>query len=283
MAADDLIVGRVPFLVCAPFFHATLAGAPGARFIDGVPSFLNQELRAGRIDCAPSSSFEYGLHHRDYKLFPGVSTSSRMEMKSVLFLSQVPWEDLQAVPAALSPDSDTSNVLFLILCEKRFHVKPKVLRPPSHGGDGSKPRAVAAEAAGAVFIGDWALAEARSGRWPYRYDLADVWAKWQGLPFSFGLWMARRKALEAKRANASAFHAGLRASLESFRSDPGKALDAWTRAYPSSLPRAVMLDFYATADYRFTAEHARSLEIYYRLACDGGYLEEMPELVYADV
>jgi chorismate dehydratase len=101
MTESPLVVGRVPFLVCAPFFHSTLPGgeaAPGSRFIDGVPSFLNRELHAGRVDCAPSSSFEYGLHHRNYRLFPGISTSSRLEMKSVLFLSQAPWEELGDAP-----------------------------------------------------------------------------------------------------------------------------------------------------------------------------------------
>jgi chorismate dehydratase len=283
MADEPLIVGRVPFLVCAPFFHSTLPGAPGGnpegvRFVDGVPSFLNRELHAGRVDCAPSSSFEYGLHHRNYKLFPGISTSSRLEMKSVLFLSKTPWENLQGAPVCLSPDSDTSNVLFRILSGRRFKVRPEIL--PAGAATGS---AGMAGAVGAVFIGDRALQESLSGRWPHRYDLADVWAKWQGLPFSFGLWMIRRRALEEKRDSAAGFHRALQASLASFRADPDKALDAWTRAYPSALPRDLMLKFYETADYRFTAEHARSLEIFYRLAHEGGYLEEMPSLAYADL
>src|SRR5687767_6752293 len=74
-------VGRVPFLVCAPFFHSTLGGAEGVRFVDGAPSLLNRELHAGRLDCAPSSSIEYGMRYREYRLFPGISTSSRLEMK----------------------------------------------------------------------------------------------------------------------------------------------------------------------------------------------------------
>ena len=122
-------VGRVPFLVCAPFFHSSLAGAEGVRFVDGPPSALNRELRAGHIDCAPSSSIEYGLRHREYRLFPGISTSSRMEMKSVLLLSRYPWEELGGRSVALSPDSDTSNLLFRILCSRRYHVKPASMPP----------------------------------------------------------------------------------------------------------------------------------------------------------
>lgn len=264
-------MGRVPFLVCAPFFHSTLSGAPGIRFVDGVPSFLNRELHSGRVDCAPSSSIEYGLRHREYRLFPGISTSSRAEMKSVLLLSHFPWEELGGRSVALSPDSDTSNLLFRILCSRRFNVKPEINLA------GSTPEGTLAAS---VFIGDRALAESLSGKWPHRYDLADVWGKWQGLPFSFGLWMVRRQALTGKPSAASRFQALLRESLESFRADPGKALDAWTAAYPSNLPRSLMLDFYRTADYGFTAEHAESLERFYRLAFQEGHLPEMPVISY---
>ncbi|HKP96166.1 MAG TPA: menaquinone biosynthesis protein [Fibrobacteria bacterium] len=274
-APGPLIVGRLPFLVCAPFFHSTLRGAEGIRFVDGVPSFLNGALQARRADCAPSSSFEYGLHFRDYRLFPGISTSSTMEMKSVLFLSQVPWEDLDGVPVALSSDSATSNVLFRILCGRRFAVKPRLLPAAEEAAPG--------EAVGRVFIGDRALQESLSGKWKHRYDLADVWARWQDLPFSFGLWMVRREALAEKPALVSRFHALLLESLAAFRADAGKALDAWTAVYPSPLPRSLMLGFYETADYGFTERHARSLERFYRLAGEEGFLDAVPSLDFAAI
>lgn len=280
--AAPLAVGRPPFLVCAPFFHSTLPGRAASealsdtRFVDGVPSFLNRELAAGRIDCAPSSSFEYGLHPSDYLLFPGISTSSTMEMKSVLFLSQVPWEGLDGVPVALSPDSATSNVLFRILCARRFGVRPSLME-----GDPAPAEAEAGQARGRVFIGDRALRESLSGRWAYRYDLADVWSRWQDLPFSFGLWMIRRDAQASKAAAAERFRKALMASVAAFKADPGAALDAWTAAYPSGLPRDLMLGFYATADYGFGERHARSLAIYYRLACEEGFLPGVPGLAFA--
>jgi chorismate dehydratase len=272
---NPLNVGRLPFLVCAPFFHSTLGGAEGIRFVDGVPSFHNGELQAGRVDCAPSSSFEYGLHYHDYQLFPGVSTSSTMEMKSVLFLSRAPWESLDGSPVGLSADSATSNVLFRILCARRFSVKPRILPGTGEGA--------VAEAVGRVFIGDRALVESLSERWPYRYDLADVWMRWQELPFSFGLWMVRREAMRDKAPLVARFHKLLLESLAAFRADPGKALDAWTAAYPSRLPRELMLGFYATADYGFTPRHAESLERFYRLAGEEGFLDAVPELDFAAV
>jgi chorismate dehydratase len=270
-----LSVGRLPFLVCAPFFHSTLDGADGIRFVDGVPSFHNAELQAGRVDCAPSSSFEYGLHFRDYRLFPGISTSSTMEMKSVLFLSDIPWEGLEGVPVALSSDSATSNVLFRILCARRFGVKPRILAATGETAVG--------DAVGRVFIGDRALKESLSGKWAHRYDLADVWARWQDLPFSFGLWMVRRESLSVKPALIARYQALLKASLASFRADPAKALDVWTARYPNPLPRSLMLGFYETADYGFSPRHARSLELFYRLAGEEGFLDASPTLDFIEV
>ena len=37
-----------------------------------------------------------------------------------------------------------------------------------------------------------------------------------------------------------------------------------------------MLGFYATADYGFTQRHARSLDLFYRLACEEGFLPSVP-------
>ncbi len=133
---------------------------------------------------------------------------------------------------------------------------------------------------GQVFIGDRALQESASGKWAHRYDLAEVWAKWHDLPFSFGLWMVRRAVLEEKAFLVSSFYHLLMESLEAFRRDPGRALDAWTAVYPSSLQRSLMLSFYATADYGFSSEHAKSLEIFYRLAYEEGFLEAIPSLDY---
>ncbi len=263
--SEPLLVGRLPFLVCAPFFHSTLGGLEGFRFLDGVPSYLNAELQAGRIDCAPSSSFEYALHFQDYQLFPGISTSSRMEMKSVLFLSQVRWEDLDSCPIGLSSDSATSNVLFQILCSRYYKVSPKI-------------DSTSEEPLGRVFIGDRALQESVSGHWKYRYDLADVWSKWHGLPFSFGLWIVRREASAQKAQLVKVFQQVLESSLAAFRADTVRALTAWTSFYPSALPQSLILEFYQTADYGFSPEHAQSLEIFYRLAHAEGYLPSLPKL-----
>ena len=90
--------------------------------------------------------------------------------------------------------------------------------------------------------------------------------------------MVRREALKHKAALVSRFQEILQASLASFRADPARALAAWTAIYPTTLPQSLMLDFYQTADYGFSPEHSLSLERFYRLAHEEGFLSGLPSL-----
>ena len=232
---DTLRVGRIPFLVCAPYFHASLDGFSGAAFTDGPPSALNKLLAAGAIDCAPSSSFEYARNARDYLLLPGLCTSGRGEVKSVLLFSREPWEALSGKTIELSPDSDTSNALVKVMSRFHFNVEPVFLE---HG--------LSAAPAGRIAIGDAALRESASGRWPHRYDLAQVWQAWQGTPLPLGLWILRAKVWEADPGIVRDYHSHLRNSLTEFFSDPEKCLGAWEKAFGLPLPMHEALDFFST-------------------------------------
>lgn len=269
--APTLHVGRIPFLVCAPYFHASLAGFPSTTFTDGPPRRLNALLASGTIDCAPSSSFEYARHASAYVLLPGLCTSGRGEVKSVLLFSRVPWENLDGGRVLLSPDSDTSNALAQVLSRFRFAVDP-VFLPPEGDGPGRPP------VTGKVAIGDAALREAAAGDWPYRYDLARVWQEWQGVPLPLGVWILRAQAAREKSGLVSAYAQHLRESLRAFFAAPDACLDAWEQAYALPLDRAGARDFFSTADYALTDGHARALTTFFGLCAELALLDTAPEL-----
>jgi chorismate dehydratase len=268
--AAPLRVGRIPFLVCAPYFHATLDGLSGFEFIDGPPRALNKMLAAGRVDCAPSSSFEYARNARDYLLLPGLCTSGRGEVKSVLLFSRDPWEELAGKKVELSPDSDTSNALVRVMSRFRFQVEPEF----QEAGAGGAPAAK-------IAIGDAALRESASGAWPHRYDLAQVWQAWQGAPLPLGIWILREAAHGIDPARIQAYHAHLQRSLLEFFAAPEECLRRWEKAYglPFSMEKA--LDFFSTADYVLTPGHERSLRVYFELCARAGLLPEAAPLRYA--
>jgi chorismate dehydratase len=257
-------VGRIPFLVCAPYFHASLQGVSGVAFTDGPPRALNALLAAGLIDTAPSSSFEYARHASEYLLIPGLCTSGRGEVKSVLLFSQKPWEELDGATVALSADSDTSNALVRVLSRLRFGVSPHFREPEAGGGT---PDAL-------VAIGDTALREASSGRWAYRYDLARVWQEWQGTPLPLGVWILRAAVARDRPEAVRAYVAHLHESLRAFFENPDARLDAWEGAYRLPLPRPEALDFFSTADYVLTPRHQEALKAFFGFCADLGLLGE---------
>jgi chorismate dehydratase len=263
-----LQVGRIPFLVCAPFFHKSLSGWDGAEFTDGTPADQNQRLRERRIDLSPSSSLEYALQPEAYDLLPGICTAGRLEIRSVRLFTQKPWSNLHQQPIQLSSASATSNALVKILSHQRYGVQPKWIAPGSQmDPDGLM---------GWVAIGDEALTMAHRGLWTYSYDLAVEWQQWHHLPFAFGLWLVQRQATTQKAALLRLYSEHLRDSVAAFRSNPEAALSTWLRAYPSLLPVMDILDFYSSADYTLTDLHLESLGLFYALAQKEGLISAIP-------
>jgi chorismate dehydratase len=267
-----LRVGRIPFLVCAPYFHASLQGFPGASFTDGPPRALNILLAQGLVDCAPSSSFEYARNAGDYLLLPGLCTSGRGEVKSVLLFSETPWETLAGKSIELSPDSDTSNALVRVMSRFHFGVEPVFVEA------GGTPIPAAR-----IAIGDAALRESALGRWPHRYDLAQVWQAWQGAPLPLGIWILRARTWEADPETVRGYHAHLNRSLLDFFASPEECLRRWEAAFGLPLTMEKALDFFSTADYVLTAGHEQSLRTFFDLCTRAGLVAEAPSLRYADI
>ena len=269
-----LLVGRIPFLVCAPFFHQSLSGLPGVTFREGTPRVLNALLAEGLLDCAPSSSFEYALHSERYLLLPNLCTSGRGEVKSVLFLSQVPWEKLAGKRIVLSPDSDTSNALFQVLSRYHFVVEPTIVNGDANLGN---------DFVGQIFIGDAALRESQTGRWSYRYDLAACWENWQHHPLPLGLWMIQAETWKRYRQEVTQYWNHLQDSIASFFHNPSQALSVWDKKYPLPFSMEEALAFYGTTDYHLSESHLKGLLAFYHLCFRAGLLPNIPKIQFASL
>lgn len=179
-----LRLGHIEYSNCLPV-HALLVerGAPGVELVRGVPSALNAELAAGRIDVSPSSSIEYARHADRYRLLPGVVIGSVGPVESILLESRRPLEELDGARVAVPTASATSVVLLRVLLERRLGVRP-VYRWFDQAAV-ADPLGSGAEAA--LWIGDAALRRtATPGR--ALHDLGQEWTEWTGLPFAFALW-----------------------------------------------------------------------------------------------
>lgn len=187
-----------------------------------------------------------------------------------MLFSRLAWASLANEPVRLSPTSATSNALFAILCRHRHGFAPRI--------------AVESEQAVAeLCIGDDALARKQTGDWAFAYDLAAEWREWQGLPFSFGLWIVRREAAIRKPRGLVQWVRMLRESLDAFSENPMQCVTPWLRHYPTRVGEGLLAGYFQSLDYRLDASHKKSLAIFFRLAKEQGLLAEAPDLRFLDM
>jgi len=271
----QLIVGRIPFLVCAPYFFRSFHPSGGEiTFLDGPPSLQNSRLAQGKVHLAPSSSYAYALNPELYWILPDVCTGSTLEVRSVRLFSQVPLHELHQKAVHLTPQSATSVHLLKLLLGHWQQIVPDWIESPW----GTQP------CAARLLIGDEALLESQRGYWPFSYDLATLWQEWQGLPFVFGMWIVHRSAVDSPelRSLLEQFRAGLIANVDEFRKDPAHALECWLKQYPTTLSLDFLLQYYDVMDYRFTVDHRKALAIFFTLCAEAGLIPEAPLLRFLD-
>lgn len=272
-----LCIGRIPFLVCAPFFCRFFTKSEASEgifhelcFADGVPSELNARLLSGDVHLAPASSFNYGLHGNEFFLAENLCTSCNLEVRSVRLFSKVPIEDLHQKKIHLTSKSASSVALLRVLFSLRFHLEPEFVS--------GKPYAPARDCA-RLLIGDDALIE-KSPEFSFVYDLGTLWQEWQKMPFVFGAWSIRRDISRTHESLLSSFLLEAEKSVEEFRRNPGSALSLWLSRYPVKISLEEIQSYFGVLDYAFTEERKESLSIFFRLCAQIGLLREAPKLEF---
>ena len=259
----SLRVGRIPFLVCAPFFHDFIGREGEYRefdFVDGPPSAHCAGLMDGSIDLSPASSITFALKPGAFVLSPALCTSCSFEVRSVKLFSRYPIEKLGGRTVRITSQSRTSVALLRILLEMRYGIEPAYVQGfGAEDGDDA-----------CLLIGDLALEENEHDRFEFGYDLGALWQEWQGLPFVFGAWVISKVAAAENRAGLERYMDLTERSIANFRADVSASLDRWLARYPVSLPRNVVEDYYKVLDYRFTDERKRSLSLFLELAARMG-------------
>lgn len=268
-----LRVGRIPFLVCAPFFHDFLGRESefgDVDFVDGPPSAHCAGLKDGSIHLSPASSITFAQKPGAFVLSPTLCTSCSFEVRSVKLFSNLPVQELSWKRVRMTAQSKTSVTLLRILLETRFGLRPDYVDGAYQPGDDA-----------CLLIGDQALEENERRRFAYSYDLGTLWQDWQKLPFVFGAWIIAKEALSDElRPTLLRYMDATRNSIETFSARPSAALDKWLARYPVNLPRPVIESYYSALDYRFTEERKESLNLFFRYAADLGLVQAAPVLEF---
>lgn len=196
MSRPAIRLGRISYLNVLPIYHPLEAGWVGHSFeiVSGPPAKLNGLIRAGSLDLSACSSIEYARNPDLYYLLPDLAIGSKGPVKSVLLLSSIPPADLDGKGLLVTAETHTSAALLRVVLERVYTVRPVFKTAP---GSVRQALAKGADEPAVLAIGDEALALRHDQRFPYQLDLGEVWRDWTGLPFVFGVWVARREAAEA--------------------------------------------------------------------------------------
>jgi chorismate dehydratase len=269
---ERLRLGHILYSNCFPV-HARLmdCGAPGwIDVVEGVPGRLNGLLERGEIDVAPCSSIEFARNAGRYRVLPDLVIGSRGPVRSIVFATTRPPEQLDGALVAMPTASATSVVLLKVLLRLRWGVQPRF-----RWFDQASEDPFAAGADAALFIGDVALRADLYPHVPIRFDLGAEWWAHTGLPFAFAVWQAGRGSDGALRR----LHAELLESREYGLRNRSDLAMRWAEHFGFD---ADFLDSYwACLSYELDDSMLRGLTTFYRLAAEIGEIPEAPSLHFA--
>ena len=260
-------IGRIPYINCYPVYGAIDRGVVklDAELVDGVPTDLNRRMAVGGLDISVVSAVEYARDADRYLLLPDLAISCDGPVRSVMLFSKRPAGELTSRNVVVSRSSMTSVALLELLFESVWHSSPRFVPGDAEISDVMVESATDADAR--LVIGDAALVLGSSHRerYPYVYDLGEMWKKWTGQPFVFAVWVAQRST-DVKDALVA--HAGLIASrnwgLQHLSELAEQAHEA------TGVERQVCAEYLSGLDYGLSYPHLAGLTEFYRRLVERG-------------
>ncbi len=213
---------------------------------------------AGEIDAGILAAVDYLNCEDRYEPVAQLGVANHEEVRSILFLSKKPMDELDGARIGVTEETSTSVRLLRVLLELRHGVQPA-----------SYERGARSEADAYLVIGNEALWQGQTAtpEFPHRYDLATEWWDWKGLPFVFALWTIRRSLpLDVKQEFASL--------LERSFTQGMTQIDAIAEANAGELGQSEALASYLrNFHYRLGETELAGLEEFRRLTRENGFLE----------
>ncbi|HYU54014.1 MAG TPA: menaquinone biosynthesis protein [Gemmatimonadaceae bacterium] len=260
-------IGRIPYINCYPVYGAIDRGVVtlDAELVDGVPTDLNRRMAAGELDISVVSAVEYARDSDRYLLLPDLAISCDGAVRSVMLFSRYPASELTSRRVLVSRSSMTSVALLELLFENVWRAKPRFV-----AGDAEVTDVVGStdhNADARLVIGDAALVlgTRHRDRYPYAYDLGQMWKEWTEQPFVFAVWVAQRTT-EVKAALVA--HAGLIASRNwGLTHLPELAAQAHEA---TGVKKEICAEYLSGLDYGLSYPHLAGLTEFYRRLVERG-------------
>lgn len=180
-----MIIGKIPFLNCVPFFNYLDAGAD--EIVAATPRRLAEMLARGELDAGPIPAVEWFALKDEYALLDGWGIISDGPSHSVFLYSKKPFSELNGETIYLTEQSLCSIALLKYLCARENISGVQWIDGGAPGDDDAR-----------LLIGDAAMAarENLEARGFVAIDLSDAWKTLTGLPFTFAVWVIKKSIPE---------------------------------------------------------------------------------------
>jgi chorismate dehydratase len=228
-----------------------------------VPSLLLDLLVGGEVDLALCSSIDYQRSPTPLIVVPvGLLGSDGATLTVRLYASR-PLDRVTEVYC--DTDSHTSIALMQILLAEQYGVTPTLIdynarEHVAHNKPLDWPQAM-------LLIGDKVVTDSPPAiRYPHQLDLGEAWAAVTGLPFVFGLWLARPEGDPSILATAAAI-------LDRQRRHNVERIDrivhrrALRRGWPADLAATYLKRELA---FEWNPRRRAGLELFFDKACEHG-------------
>lgn len=271
-------IGHIDFLNVLPLNFGYRHAAQDLQIVYGVPTFLNGELHAGRIDISNISSIEYARHSDELLILPKLCVRADDFVTSIILISRKPIDQIRDDKIILTSKSATAQRLLKIILHDSYDAAPDYATRPV-----AVEKPVDDDATAALFIGDDALQiYLNPPKNFYLYDLGHEWRKLTGRQMVYALWAVRKIFADD---NPELLRATYQKILRAFDYGLQHKSDAIQSVLPTKPFTSAQLDEYlgGAIKWNLTDEGLDALKLYYRKAAALKLIDREPELVFADV
>ena len=272
-----MIIGHIDFLNVLPFSYGYAHAAQDLHIVRGVPTFLNGELKAGRIDLSNISSIEYARQSDELLILPKICVRADNDVTSIILISRKPIENLRGDKIILTSKSATAQCLLKIILHEGYDAAPAY---ETRAVKVEKP--VDDDATAALLIGDDALfVYLHKPQNFYLYDLGKEWRKLTGRQMVYALWAVRKNFAAENPALLKATYEKILRAFEFGIEHKAAAIKSVLPTKPFTFDE---LDKYlgGVIKWNLTAEGLEALKLYYKKAAALKLIDTEPELEFAN-
>ena len=189
MEPVNLRLGRISYINASPVYYGLDHGLTPAwlTLVTDVPASLNRQIIDGSLDISPISAAHYAMNHQSLLLLPDLSISCHGPVMSVLCASKSPLDDLAGKTVMLTKESATAASFMKMIFVRRG------VTPVFVTGDVGHIDQIPSSVDAVLVIGDAALTQPWPKRFPYCFDLGEIWHEMTQMPFVFALWAVRKE------------------------------------------------------------------------------------------